>query len=155
MRIRSGIVVSLLLLGSGLTGCAVGQIKTEPAPHAAEPLCAQVVLSLPQSLGTRSALSTTAQATAAWGDPVNPIVLHCGVESPGPTTDSCTTVSDAHGIEVDWISRARSDSWEFTTYGRNPAVRLVVPTSVAEDGAEFLIQLGPAVAQTPVSRSCM
>lgn len=155
MRVRASIAVSLLLLSGGLTGCAVGQIKTEAAPHAADPLCAQVVLNLPQILGTQPALTTTSQATAAWGDPVDPIVLHCGVESPGPTTDSCTTVSDAHGIEVDWISRARSDSWEFTTYGRNPAVRLVVPTSVAEDGAEFLIQLGPAVAQTPVSRSCM
>lgn len=155
MRVRAGRAVSLLLLCGGLTGCAVGQIKTEAAPHAADPLCAEVVLNLPHTLGTQPALTTTSQATAAWGDPAEPILLHCGVEVPGPTTDSCTTVSDSAGAEVDWITRTRSDSWVFTTYGREPAVQLLVPTSAAADGAEFLIQLGTAVAPLPVSRTCL
>lgn len=155
MRARAGMAVSLLLLCGAVTGCAVGQIKTEAAPHAADPLCAQVVLNLPSTLGTQSALSTTAQATAAWGDPVAPIVLRCGVDAPGPTTDSCTTVTDAQGIEVDWVTRVGTEHWQFTTYGRNPGVQLVVPTSAADDGAEFLVQLGAAVSQLPASRNCM
>lgn len=161
MRARSVTVVSLVLVAVGLTGCAVGQIVTQSAPNAADPLCAQVLLSVPEELGTPGEqgslgeLTTTAQGTTAWGNPTDPVMLHCGVEVPGPTTDSCTTVSDENGAVVDWITRNTDEGWIFTSYGRSPAVQLTVPASAEAAGSEYLIQLGPAVAPLPISRTCL
>ena len=39
----------------------------------------------------------TARRTAAWGDP-SQVILRCGVNVPGPTTDRCVSVND-----VDWV----------------------------------------------------
>lgn len=126
------------------------------APHAADPLCADVVLALPQDLGAMPRLRTGSQATVAWGEESDPVVLRCGVEPPGPTTDPCVTADDG-AASVDWVSVEDSDgTWTFTTYGRSPAVEVVVPASVAAaSSTSFLLDLGPAVARVAQTRACL
>lgn len=127
------------------------------ADHAADPACAGVVLSLPDSLGTDLAkVNTASQATAAWGSRGAAVTLRCGVEVPGPTTEDCVTV-DAADTSVDWIVRQDSGgTWTFTTYGRDPAVEVVVPPAVtARHSTSFVQDLGPAVSRVPATRHCV
>ncbi len=133
-------------------------MPVEVAPHATEPVCASVVLAVPDSLGDGlPQRDTTAQAAAAWGDAAAPVVLRCGVEPLGPTTEGCQTVETPGGASVDWVVVPDEDGgWTFTTYGREPAVELRVPSAVAaERSTAFVDQLGPAVALTEEVRSCV
>lgn len=56
----------------------------------------------------------------AWGDPA--IIARCGVSSPGPTTDECFTVDG-----IDWVGVPLSDGYRFVTYGRSPAIEVLIP----------------------------
>ena len=146
-------VVATLVL---LAGCS-SAVAADVAPHATDPVCASVVLAMPDSLGDGlPQRDTTAQATTAWGDPGAPIVLRCGVEPLGPTTEHCQTVDTPGGPSIDWVTVENDDgSWTLTTYGRSPAVELHIPASVAADGTSYVDQLGPAVAMTDKQRSCL
>jgi hypothetical protein len=135
---------------------------TTAATHAADPVCAQVMLATPDSLGDGlDRRQTTAQATTAWGpDPA--ITLTCGVEPPGPTTDRCETVTSSDGTAIDWLvvegelAADGTSDWWFTTYGRVPAVQVHVPGAVAATrSTSFLDALGPAVAHTARERGCV
>ncbi|RYV50268.1 DUF3515 domain-containing protein [Pengzhenrongella frigida] len=151
----------MVVLAAGATGACGPTVQVEVAPHAADPLCASVVLALPDELATYARLGTTSQATTAWGDPAAPIVLRCGVEPPGPTTDKCVTATDATGASVDWIAVESDDpdgdsTWTFTTYGREPAVEVSVPPEVTnENSTSFLVDLAPAVTKTTQLRACV
>lgn len=145
-----------------LTACT-STVATEAGPHATDPVCAQVVLATPEVLGedlTRR--DTDAQATTAWTDGTASVVLRCGVEPLGPTTDRCETVEAPDGTSVDWVvvasepdDEAASD-WTFTTYGRVPAVEVRVPAAIARTHpSSFLDALGPAVQHTERVRGCL
>lgn len=166
----------------GLAGCT-SSVGVAVAPHATDPACARVVLALPEQLGDGlTELRTTSQATAAWGDPTEPVTLRCGVEVPGPTTEQCVTMETASGTSIDWLVRADaepadagtagpgpsagpgtdlatdpgSSDWTFVTYGRDPAVEVHVPAAVvAERSTSFLDALSTAVAQVEATRSCL
>ena len=151
-------VVSVLLT---LSACAPA-VSTAQAPHGAEPVCASVVLALPDRLGAMARLSTTSQASAAWGTVAAPVVLRCGVTVPGPTVEHCVTVETAGGPSIDWLAVAGhpdaqgSTGWTFTTYGRDPAVEVRVPGAVASRrSTSFLDQLGPAIARVKPIRACL
>ncbi|WP_029289097.1 DUF3515 family protein [Cellulomonas sp. HZM] len=141
-----------------LAGCA-STVPVEVAPSATDPVCAQVVLSTPDELASLHRADTDAQASTAWGTPQAAIVLRCGVEPLGPTTDRCVTVGTPGGASVDWVTKPDSPNegdWTFTTYGRVPAVEVVVPAAVrAEHSTSFLADLGPAISQTQKKRSCL
>ncbi|KGM15137.1 hypothetical protein N867_11730 [Actinotalea fermentans ATCC 43279 = JCM 9966 = DSM 3133] len=148
------------LAGSLLAGCS-SPVGVSAAPHAADPLCAEVVLALPRELAGMSRLTTSSQATVAWGDRNAPVVLRCGVEPPPPTTDPCVTADDGV-VAVDWLAVEGevgpdgSGDWTFTTYGRDPAVEVLVPAAVAATrSTSFLIDIGPAVARVEQTRSCL
>lgn len=160
-RARTGAGALLALLaGSVLAGCA-SPVGVDAAPHAADPLCAEVVLALPRELAGMPRLTTSSQATVAWGDRDAPVVLRCGVEPPGPSTDPCVSADDGT-IAVDWLAvegapdADGSADWTFTTYGRDPAVEVLVPAEVtASRSTSFLIDLGPAVARVEQTRACL
>lgn len=148
-----------------LAGCA-GDVYLEPGPRAPDPVCAAVIQALPRELAGALQVSTTAQATVAWGAEA-PITLRCGVEEPGPTTDRCLTV-ESGGSSVDWINPeagsplipAHADtevgSWTFITYGRSPAIEVVVPSAaVTDQPTGILVDIAAAVQRSPVSRSCV
>lgn len=155
------LVTALVLLsGATLAGCA-SPVGVDVAPHAADPLCAEVVLALPRELAGMARLTTSSQATAAWGDRDAPVVLRCGVEPPPPSTDPCVSADDG-SVAVDWLAVEGSSGpdgaadWTFTTYGRDPAVEVQVPAEVATSrSTSFLIDLGPAVARVEQTRSCL
>jgi hypothetical protein len=154
--------VGVVATATLLAGCT-SAVPVEVAPHATDPVCASVVLATPDSLGDGlDRHDTTSQATTAWGDPAHPVVLRCGVEPLGPTTEHCVTVATPGGASVDWVAVADdpehedTSAWSFTTYGREPAVEVTVPAEVAQArSTAFIDALGPAVDRTTKTRECL
>jgi len=148
----------VLAVGVGLVASACApRIGVPVAEDAANPLCADVVLAVPDSLGEGlSKVGTTSQATAAWGEPGAAVTLRCGVEVPGPTTTACQSVESGSGT-VDWlVVEDGAGTWTFTTYGRDPAVQVVVPPAVTEArSTSFVADLAPAVLEVPQTRACV
>nr|WP_276548204.1 DUF3515 family protein [Brachybacterium muris] len=121
-------VVALL---GGLAAC--GTVTVPAGPAASDPLCAEIVLGAPHEMLGLERSETSSQGTVAWGSGEDTVVLRCGVEPPGPTTDACTRLEDPSGVQVDWIVREQDEIVLLTTYGRVPAVDISVPRSVAPD----------------------
>lgn len=165
MRFRRSVAAVTLLLGAslGLGGCA-SDVVLEPAPDASAAVCAQVLLAAPRALGGAERRTTTAQASLAWGSPA--ITLRCGVPPPPPTAeDRCIEVADDAGLITYWLvheddpdgstSETSRGRFAFTTYGRVPAVEVVVPVEYAgTDATAILLDLGPAVSHTRAERFC-
>jgi hypothetical protein len=78
-------------------------------------------------------------AVRAWGDPA--IIARCGVATPAPTTEDCLTVN-----EVDWVATPLSDGTKFVTYGRDPALEVLIPRSDVPEGS--LLPAFTAAART-------
>ncbi len=137
------------LAGLSLTGCAPTVI-VEPAADAQNPKCAEVMLRLPDEVSGEEQRTTSSQGTTAWGDP-SLAVLRCGVTPPGPTTDLCVSVEG-----VDWISHPAEESgtWRFTSYGRTPAVEVLVDRK-QESGANVLAAVSPALQAIPAEAECV
>jgi hypothetical protein len=137
-----------------LTGC-VQAVPLEPADSANDPACADVTVRLPDTVADKPKRETTAQATGAWGDPAA-VILHCGVAVPGPTTDACIALNG-----VDWIadeSDAANDTYRYTTYGRDPAVEVVINADAETGGVSgttALIDLTSAVSVIPATSACL
>lgn len=140
-----------ILIGIGLlvSGCAPTVI-VEPAEDAQNPKCADIMLSLPDKISEQPTRKTSSQGTKAWGDP-SIAVLRCGVTSPGPTTDQCVSVGG-----VDWISKPsdEDDTWLFTSYGRTPAVEVLVNRK-AESGNNVLAAVSPAMEKVQAEAKCV
>lgn len=159
-RGRLGTAVALVLSLGAVAACS-SPVGVGAAPHAADPLCAEVVLALPRELAGMPRLTTSSQATVAWGDRDAPVVLRCGVEPPPPSTDPCVNADDG-AVSVDWLAVEGTPGpdgaadWAFVTYGRDPAVEVLVPAEVAATrSTSFLVDLGPAVARVDQTRSCL
>jgi hypothetical protein len=138
-----------------LSGC-VRTIGVEVAPNAADPKCAEVMLAVPEELGPDlPKLRTDAQATAAWGEPGGAVTMRCGVTQVGPVAD-CQHVDSGDGTAVDWIVTTDDEgTWSFVTYGREPAVEVIVPPAVTEDhSTSFIADLADAVTQVPATKEC-
>ncbi|WP_229703215.1 DUF3515 family protein [Microbacterium murale] len=131
----------------GLSGCT-STIHMEPAVDANDPLCAEVTVRLPDSVGDQSRVWTDAQATAAWGTPSS-VLVTCGLEPPAPTTQQCVSLSG-----VDWIvDESETPKLRLTTYGRAPAVQVYVDTTILS--ADSVLQsLAGAVQQLPKTSEC-
>ena len=126
-RPRLTLVLSLVALGAVAAVAAAvwwrGRAVDVSAPsNAADPACALMAAALPNRVGGQQRVRTTSSspAVAAWGR--HGVVWRCGVTAPGPTTDECLDVDG-----VDWVVRRLSDGASFTTYGRDPAVQVLVP----------------------------
>ncbi|GAA1852398.1 hypothetical protein GCM10009813_12350 [Brevibacterium marinum] len=137
------------MVGLSLAGCS-RTVVVEPAQDAQNPDCADIMLRLPDEISGEKERTTSSQGTKAWGDP-NIAVVRCGVAPPGPTTDRCVSVSD-----VDWISKAseESDTWVFTSYGRTPAVEVLVNRK-AESGNDVLAAISPALSAVKPEARCV
>jgi uncharacterized protein DUF3515 len=136
-------------LGMLLTGCSP-IVALDPAPHANDPACADVIVRLPGTLQNEPRRETNAQATGAWGDPAS-ILLRCGVTVP--------TVSELPCVETDGFQWLRDDSraptYVFTSYGRTPAIAVVIDQSKLSPGPT-LQDLEPLVSFTkPNGHKCL
>ncbi len=137
-----------------LSGC-VQAVPLSPADDANNPACADVTVRLPEIVADKPERETAAQATGAWGDPAA-VILHCGVAVPGPTTDACISLNG-----IDWIadeSEAADDTYRYTTYGRDPAIEVVInadPATGGVSGTTALIDLSAAVQAVPATAACV
>jgi hypothetical protein len=113
--VRVAVCAALLLT----SGCASAP-EVALAPLADAPVCSSIAW--PQTVSGLSAVPTAPQhpSVAAWGDP--PIIARCGLPAPPPTTESCVVVDG-----VDWVVRQLTDGTGAVTYGREPAIEVLVP----------------------------
>lgn len=143
-RLIATIIAAAVL---ALTACAP-IVPLTAADDAGNPDCAEVIVRLPDAIDDNVKRETDAQGTGAWGNPAT-VLLRCGVAVPGPSTQLCVTLKG-----VDWL---RDDSgapnYVFTTYGRDPAVEVIVDGDKAS-GTNALVALSNAVGSIPATRAC-
>jgi len=131
-----------------LSGCSSAVEVTAP-PQARSAACAAAADRWPATVSGKGRVDTTADtdAVAAWGDP--PVIARCGLSALGPTTEQCLDVDG-----VDWVVRQASDGAVFTTFGRDPAIEVLVPRAYAPEPL-LLPAFGPAVTALPSNgRTC-
>lgn len=147
-KIRSALA-SVAAVGL-LAGCAPA-VALEPAEDFSNPACAMVIVSLRDidTIGDQEKRETNAQSTAAWGNPAS-VILHCGVPVPAPTSElPCITVDG-----IDWLrDDSNAPSYVFTTYGRDPAVSVVIDNDVIA-GNTAINAVTSAVSTLPVVGAC-
>ncbi|WP_411081606.1 DUF3515 family protein [Streptomyces sp. cmx-18-6] len=120
------------------------------APNASDPACEKAAARYPDRLGGEELTFTDRPGVAVWGE--NAIVLRCGVELPLPTTDPCANVEG-----VNWVfreERSKDDSKVIVTYGRDPAVEVVVSDEVVAVD-DVLIELSTLVEPIKAYRECV
>ena len=152
MRFRRAAVASALLVGVVavlLSGCSP-IVALKPAPHANDSSCADVIVRLPQTVQNLPRRETDAQATGAWGDPAQ-VLLRCGVAVPTASDLPCVTVDGQ-----DWLrDDTNAPNYVFTSYGRTPAIAVVVDQSKLTPGL-VLSDLSSVVAFTTSNgRQCL
>ena len=144
---RLSLTVAASAAGLALTSCSP-VVDVTPAKDAANAACAPMMLALPDAIGDAKLRKTNAQATAAWGDP-SQVILRCGVNVPGPTTDRCVSVND-----VDWVIKEGDPVWTLTTFGREPATEILMdPDKISS--ATVLADLSAAALKIPATRKCV
>ena len=144
-------LAAVVLLGA-LSGCTQ-IVPLKPAADAEDTRCADVVVRLPETVGGRDSdlalRQTDAQGTAAWGTPTAAI-LRCGVPVPDPTSTLRCYTADG----IDWLlDESDSPNLVYITYGREPAVEVIVNQDDAAGGA-VLLDLASAVSYTDKVGAC-
>jgi hypothetical protein len=130
-----------------LSSCAP-VVDVAPAKDAANPACAPMMVALPDTMGDAALRKTNSQATAAWGDP-SKVILRCGVNVPGPTTDRCVSVNG-----IDWVIKEGDPVWTLTTFGREPATEILMdPDQISS--ATVLAELSAAAGKIKATRNCV
>lgn len=130
-----------------LSACAPA-VDVSPAKDAANPACAPMMVALPDTMGDAGLRKTNSQATAAWGDP-SKVILRCGVNVPGPTTDRCVSVNG-----IDWVIKEGDPVWTLTTFGREPATEILMdPDQISS--ATVLAELSAAAGKIKATRNCV
>ena len=110
------------VLTGALVGCSSIEVTVPAGGGSAA--CRSAATHWPKTVGGHSlrATSSSSSAVRAWGEP--PIIARCGLPAIGPTTDPCLDVSG-----IDWVAHQLSDGVRFTTYGRSPAIEILVPSA--------------------------
>ncbi|HEY8821782.1 MAG TPA: DUF3515 family protein [Dermatophilaceae bacterium] len=112
--------------------------------------CRSAAAHWPRTVGGQSVrpTSSSSDAVRAWGDP--PIIARCGLAAIGPTTDQCVSVSG-----IDWVAHPLTDGVRFTTYGRSPAIEILVPSAYKPEPL-LLPAFGAAASAIPQGdRHCL
>ncbi|MEN0102057.1 MAG: DUF3515 family protein [Curtobacterium sp.] len=140
LRILAGLGV-VVALAAGLTGCT-NAVTMTAAPSANAAACAAAQVRLPDTVDTKYQLrNTNAQSTAAWGDP-SAALYHCGVAVPTVSDLPCFSKGS-----VDWIRDDEGKQVVYTTFGRDPAVQVVIDSTKTTD--QVLQDIGNAVETLP------
>ena len=132
-----------------LTACA-SPVPMTASSDASDPACAAVIVRLPEDVVGLAIRETTAQATGAWGSPAQ-VLLRCGVAPPAPSSLPCAEYGG-----VDWlVDSTAADSYVIaTTYGRTPAVEVVLSDSLDQPAA-VLADIAGAVDVIAATRRCL
>ena len=132
-----------------LASCSTPAVSVTLPDRAGDSACAALAEHWPADISGMAArqVSATSPAARAWGDPA--IVAICGYPPPGPSTAECVSVDG-----VDWVIQRRSDGVQFTTYGRSPAMDVLIPSRYAPEPL-LLPAFGPAARALPeTGRHC-
>jgi Protein of unknown function (DUF3515) len=142
----------LLVLGVGgglLSGCS-SVVEVTPPQHATQ--CEPATARWPHRVAGQSPRAVSKSGNRpgdamAWGDP--PIIATCGWPALGPTDKECLEVDG-----VDWVVEPLSDGVRFTTFGRAPAIEVLVPDAYHPE--PLLLPAFGAAAKTlpPNGREC-
>lgn len=144
---RASGAVAVLAGALCLTACSPA-VDVTAAQDAANPGCAPMMVALPDAIGDAGLRKTNSQATAAWGDP-SQVILRCGVNVPGPTTDRCVSVNG-----IDWVIKEGNPIYTLTTFGREPATEILMDPEVISS-ATVLADLSAAAAKIPATGNCV
>lgn len=146
-----------------LSGCTQ-TISMQPAPDSNNPLCANVMVRLPDAIRNQSSerptaaganfqaelkrVWTDAQATAAWGAN-GAVTLVCGAPEPGPVALPCSSWGG-----IDWLVDASDPTiTRMITYGRSPATQVEFDPSRAQ-GAAVWDALAIPLQEIPAEKTC-
>lgn len=138
-RPRRALLAALAVAAASVVAACSPPVSVDPAPYAAEPLCANIMLGIPEEIGGLELRATSSQATAAYGDdPV--IVVRCGVEEPGPSEERCISV-ESGGAAQDWLVFEEADVWRGVSFGRAPALEVLIPKARADQAVGEILGL--------------
>ncbi|TPG16365.1 DUF3515 family protein [Pedococcus bigeumensis] len=132
-----------------LSGCSNAVDVTAP-PHSAA--CEPATAHWPAKVGAQTLRDISANGGAvsdarAWGDPA--VIATCGWPAPGPTDKECLDVDGAY-----WVVEPLSDGVKFTTFGREPAIQVLVPDAYKPEPL-LLPAFGAAAKALPTNgRTC-
>lgn len=148
-RHRKTSVAAVALVG--LVSCTSSTASVESAPNAHDPVCAEVMLSLPEVVGEFEQRPTSSQGTSVWGEP-SAVVLRCGVTPVGPTEHPCVSPAG-----VDWVWIEHEDHTQLITFGREPAVELLLDQEHINESTMMNVQaaLSEPVSQIEQTRECL
>jgi uncharacterized protein DUF3515 len=147
-RARTAGLLVLGVAGGLLSACSRAVDVTAPV-QADSPACVAAGDRWPATVAGQERVETSADndAVAAWGEPA--VIARCGLAALGPTTDECLDVDG-----VDWVIRQLSDGAAFTTFGRDPAIEVLVPRAYAPEPL-LLPAFGEAARALPANgRTC-
>ena len=148
LRVGVALCVLAATVLPSLAGCTRGIPVTLP-DGASSPACAALEPLWPRTVSGREtrAVDPISPAARAWGDPA--IIAICGYAAPPPSTLECVSVDG-----VDWVVQPRSNGVQFTTYGREPALDVLVPSAYAPEPL-VLPAFGAAARSLPATgRAC-
>ena len=114
-----------------LSACSSDAVEVAVPSAASEPACASAPLLWPATVSgmpRRRHRPRLARRSRAWGDPA--IIARCGVAALGP--DRPTECLDRRRGRLGGRSPL-SDGTRFTTFGRDPAVEVLVPKTYAPE----------------------
>jgi hypothetical protein len=150
MRQRARVAsAGVLLIVLALAGCSPVVSMTPAADFANDPGCAAAIVRMPGTLGDYALRNTDAQGTAAWGEPTVAL-LYCGVPVPQASDLPCVEIEG-----IFWLREEVDAGLAFTTYGRDPAVRLVLDDDALNPGIA-LNDIARAVSYLPTNdRECV
>lgn len=154
---RARVAVPILAVSLIVSACTP-VISVPAGQDAAEPVCADVVLSLPDVVLDQERSKTTSQATAAWGEAGAAVTFICGVAQPDPASEDCQSITlDIYNEQetFDWIMSNSESGFTFVSYGREPAMMVQVPSSLnATQPTAALLDVANAVAKIPATKAC-
>jgi hypothetical protein len=131
---RAFAALAAVALAGVLAGCSPVVSMAPAAEFSNDPECAAASVRMPDTISSYALRQTDAQATAAWGEPTV-VLLSCGVPVPEVSDLPCVEIAD-----IFWLREDVPAGLAFTTYGRDPAIRVVV--DVPDDAAQAPVPPG-------------
>lgn len=151
-RPRRTTTAGLLVLGVAgglLSGCSA-PVEVSVPEHTTQ--CEPATAKWPDTVSGQEQRGVDVKGGAAsdahaWGDPA--VIASCGWPALGPTDQQCLDVDGVY-----WVVETLSDGARFTTYGRAPAIEVLVPSAYAPEPL-LLPAFGDAARALPTNgRKC-
>lgn len=145
---RGRLLGTVLLASAFLLASCSSALRIEPFEDADTPACHQASELWPPAVQGMEPRPVALQtpSVAAWGDPE--VIARCGGTPPGPTSSACYDVDGVHWIEIEL-----DDGWSFTTYGRDPAIEVLIPDRYTP-ALWLLPDFGPAAETIEATAFC-